>query len=179
LKKCKEEKRQSFIHSLLLVSKISFDVVAHTLLVFFFSKGLVGAVADDEPLVLQISRGTGVLERHEAAIVDLCQTPGGSDKEVEDCVVNFLAFSYDTTVSEEEKNDEECNLEDDAADCLIDSMINLWADELPLPPTTSGITDSSGDDSSGSKPKPWSSRSSGSGTFVRDPVTGEMRNIDA
>jgi hypothetical protein len=150
---------------------------------FFFSKGLVGAVAEDEPLVLQIARGTGVLERHEAAVVDLCQTPGANDKEVQDCVVDFLAFGYDTTpdvLSEEEAAaDEECNPDDDEADCMIDSMLDMWADELPLPSTTSGITDSSGDNSQGSQPKPWSSRSSGSGTYVRDPVTGEMRNIDA
>ena len=52
------------------------------------------------------------------------------------------------------------------------------ADELPMPPTTTGIIDPDASTSS-SKPKPWSSRSSPSGTFVRDPVTGEMRNIDA
>lgn len=141
-------------------------------------KILVAAVADEVPLMLQIARGTGVMERHEASIVDLCQTPGASDKQVEDCVVEFLASGYDTSVSEEEENGEECSLEDDEADCMIDSMLNLWADELPPPPTTSGITDTSGENAQ-SKPKPWSSRSSPSGTFVRDPVTGEMRNIDA
>lgn len=137
----------------------------------------MGSVADDETLVLQLARGTSVFERHEAAIVELCQSPGASDKQVEDCVVDFLSFGYDTTVADDEGT-EECSTDDESADCMIDDMYNLWADELPLPPTTSGITDARDEDTA-SKPKPWSARSSPSGTFVRDPVTGEMRNIDS
>ena len=139
-----------------------------------------------------MARKTGVLERHEAAIVDLCQTPGASDKQVEDCVVNFLKTGYDdddgdgstkTKATSDKNNDDESDDSDDNddevddSDDMIDSMLNMWADDLPLPTTTSGITDAMED--SKPKAKPWSSRSSPSGTFVRDPVTGEMRNIDA
>lgn len=139
----------------------------------------MASVPDEETLVLQVARGTGVLERHDKAIVDLCQTTGVSDKEVEDCVVDFLSSSYkDPDILEPDVD--ECLLDEDGdTDCMIDSMMDLWANELPLPPTTSGITDGNNGDGTAKKAKPWSSRSSPSGTYVRDPVTGEMRNIDA
>ena len=125
---------------------------------------------------MHMARGSGVLERHESAVVDLCQSPGASDKEVENCVTDFLACGYSDPTSGDD--DEEEQLCDDAdEECLIDNMMNLWADELPPPPTTSGITDQPGEGSA-KKAKPWSSRSSPSGTYVRDPVTGQMRNID-
>ena len=63
------------------------------------------------------------------------------------------------------------------AEDLVDNLQNIWASDLPMPKTTSGISDNP-QDASVQKVKPWSSRSSPSGTFVRDPVTGEMRNID-
>lgn len=140
------------------------------------SKGLVASVPEDEPLLLQVARGTGVYERHEAYVVDLCQSPGVSDKQVEECVVKFLSSSYDTDTDQDDVSVTDGN---DDSDAFIDDMMQLWADELPLPPTTSGITDGGNGDMKSSKPKPWSSRSSPSGTYVRDPLTGEMRNIDA
>jgi hypothetical protein len=147
-------------------------------LIFFYlnSKRLVSAVPDEEPITLQIVRGTDVLEKHETAIVDLCNLSGSSDKEVENCVVDFLSGGYTEDTSDDEA--EASNSEEDAND-LLDGMMNLWADEVPLPPTTSGITDQPNGDNTAKKPKPWSSRSSGSGTWVRDPRTGEMRNIDS
>ena len=144
---------------------------------------MVGSVDDEDPLIFQIARGSGVIERHETAVVDLCQINGASDKEVENCVVDFLKEGYNdaagasgTTTDEEE--DLDCDAGDEDAECMLDGMMNLWADELPPPPTTSGISDLP-DDNTVKKAKPWSSRSSPSGTFVRDPVTGEMRNLDA
>jgi hypothetical protein len=123
---------------------------------------------------MQVVRGTNVLERHETAIVDMCNMSGASEKEVENCVVDFLSGGYDL----EEDDTPESFAEDDSDD-LIGDMYSLWADEVPLPPTTSGITDQVNGDTSAKKPKPWSSRASGSGTWVRDPKTGEMRNIDS
>ena len=144
----------------------------------FFSKRLVSAVPDEDPITMQIIRGTDVLEKHETAIVDLCNLSGSSDKEVENCVVDFLSGGYAEEQVEEEVEDDAGVSEEDSED-LIDGMMNLWADEVPLPPTTSGITDQANGDNTAKKPKPWSSRASGSGTWVRDPKTGEMRNIDS
>jgi len=138
-------------------------------------KKLVSAVPEEEPLTIQVARGTEVLERHESSVVELCNTSGASDKQVQECVVDFLAGGYN--YENEEPNEELCGNDEDA-ECLIDGMMNLWADELPPPPTTSGITDQS-NQKPAKAPKPWSSRSSPSGTWVRDPKTGKMRNIDA
>ena len=151
----------------------SFFVPLPTILLF--SKRLVSAVAEEDPLTIQVARGTNVYERHESTIVDVCNGAGASDKEVEECVVDFISGGYNYEADAVESDAVECNDED--ADCLIDDMMNLWADELPPPSTTSGITAQTVQTTS--KPKPWSSRSSPSGTWVRDPKTGKMRNIDA
>jgi hypothetical protein len=161
---------------------LSFDSLkyywTHSLLVYcvlYYSKGLVAAVADEDPLTLLVARGSGVLERHETAVVDLCQQSGTDDKEVENCVVDYLTGGYED-IEDDINNDESCNEEDPDAECLLDNMMNMWADELP--PETSGILDDEPEPEK-EKVKPWSSRVSGSGTYVRDPATGEMRNIDA
>eukprot|EP00536_Pseudo-nitzschia_multiseries_P012292 jgi/Psemu1/308980/fgenesh1_kg.462_\ len=125
---------------------------------------------------MKVARGTSVLERHETALVELCNI-GDDDKDVQDCVVNFLAGGFDYE-NDDRPADEEVTCNDTDTECLIDGMMNMWADELPPPPTTSGITDQTNQNSSAKKPKPWSNRSSGSGTWVRDPKTGKMRNID-
>lgn len=152
-------------------------------------KRLVAAVPENDPLVVEVARGTRVLERHETALVELCNLSGQSDKDVQDCVVDFLSggYDYDDTTDgvdagggdDDDNGDDEtvaCN--DENTECMIDNMMNLWADELPLPPTTSGITDQTKERSSAKAPKPWSNRASPSGTWVRDPKTGKMRNID-
>ena len=154
---------------------------------------MVSAVPKDETLRIQVARGTDVLERHEIAVVDICSISESSDSDVEDCVVTYLRDGYyedidggsddsgtaTDTRDSGKKNDDDDGIETDA-DGLIDSMMNMWVeeDDLPLPPTTSGIIDSSNQQSTNKKPKPWSSRSSPSGTWVRDPKTGQMRNID-
>ena len=134
---------------------------------------MVGAVASEDPLTIQVARGTEIFSRHESAVVDLCQSPGASDKEVENCVVDFLASGYVV----DDDDDREMMCDDDGEECMIDDMMNMWAEDLPLPPTTSGITDQPAENTA-KKAKPWSSRSSPSGTYVRDPTTGQMRNID-
>jgi hypothetical protein len=127
-----------------------------------FSTSLVSSVPDEDPLTIQVVRGTNVLERHETAIVDMCNMQGASDKEVENCVVNFLSGGYDMEFDENE--DFAYSTGDDNSEDLLDEMMNLWAGEVPLTPITSGITDQVNGDTSPKKPKPWSSRASGSGT---------------
>ena len=164
-------------------TKLLFFVVSTSTFVFpmYITNGscrkrLVSAVVQEDPLTIQVVRGTNVLERHESMIVDLCSVAGVGDKEVEDCVVDFLSGGYDYEDDAVESDSEECEKDNDG-ECLIDDMMNLWADEIQAPSTTTGITKESV--TKASKPKPWSSRSSGSGTWVRDPKTGKMRNIDA
>ena len=78
-------------------------------------------------------------------------------------------------LDEEMDVDDVCD--DDDLECMMDAMNSMWADELPpSKSSTSGIMDRP--ETPKQKAKPWSSRSSPSGTYVRDPKTGQMRNID-
>eukprot|EP00977_Amphora_coffeiformis_P026337 scaffold25720_cov156-Amphora_coffeaeformis.AAC.4 len=138
-------------------------------------RALVGACPDDEPLVVRLARGTPVLADHEEAVVDLCSNPGTSDSEVDECVTDFLRSGYYT--EGEDAIPDDANGEDGEDDNLLDNMFNMWAEDLPATPSPSSTEDAPMTESS--KPKPWSSRSSPSGTFVRDPRTGKMTNIDA
>jgi hypothetical protein len=72
--------------------------------------------------------------------------------------------------NENDNNDDDTK----ASDGLIDVMYNFWAAELPeaVPiPTEEPIVEPK------AKVKPWSVRSSPSGTYVLDPTTGKMKNI--
>lgn len=140
------------------------------------SKKLVAACPDDVPLKVRLARGTDVMEEHEAAVVDLCSRPDKSDSQVEECVVDFLAAGYYTDSGEEvESEPNESNNNDKT---MLDDMFNMWAEDLPSMPAQSAADLESNENQPG-KPKPWSSRSSPSGTFVRDPRTGKMINIDS
>ena len=57
----------------------------------YFSKSLVSGRDESEPLLLRVARGANVMEEHEAALVELCMTPGANDKEVEECVTTIMA----------------------------------------------------------------------------------------
>jgi hypothetical protein len=137
----------------------------------------VGSRPEDEPLQIRVARGTAVAEDHERALVDLCSNPGSSDQETEQCVIDFLVGGY-TLLDDEEEN--VCD-EDGDTECLVDNLYNMWAEDLAPTNGAAAASDQSTLDQSPPVPKvkPWSSRVSPSGTFVRDPVTGKMKNIDA
>lgn len=137
------------------------------------SKGLVASRPDDEHLEIRVARGSRVQEEHEEALVELCSNPGAMDEDVEQCVSDFLIGTYmDDSVSE---IDIECADKSDD-ECLVDNLYSMWAEDLPPRPVAPKIPETKKDERT--KPKPWSSRSSPSGTFVRDPKTGKMKNID-
>jgi hypothetical protein len=161
--------------------RCSFFLFVSTFVISYYLQQWIDlSTANDWYLTIQVARGTNVLERHESTIVELCNGAGADEKAVQECVVDFIAGGYDYENNAGENNNEDgetiCGNDEDT-ECMIDGMMNLWADELPARSTTTGITEQSVQKTA--KPKPWSSRSSGSGTWVRDPKTGEMRNIDA
>jgi hypothetical protein len=166
-------------HSVLLLSS------------FFFSKGLVKSRPDDEPLVFRVARGSRVLEDHEHALVELCRNPdgglGASEEQMEQCVNAFVQSTYDDFDDASAPVSVECQVVDGdedplSADCLLDSMYSMWAED-GVPAAALAPSHPTPDDSSSSrtkaKVKPWSSRSSPSGTYVRDPATGKLKNLDA
>jgi hypothetical protein len=160
----------------------------------------VAARPQNEPLQLRIARGTTVVQEHEVALAELCSNGAADDVEIENCVLEYLQAGYDIStnnnrngkaaavavrgnevVEDEQQQPEECDPTSDE-DCLLDQMYSMWADDMSVavPSNSNGQTDPSDPATTPKKPvKPWSSRSSPSGTWVRDPKTGEMRNIDA
>eukprot|EP00525_Craspedostauros_australis_P003695 CAMPEP_0198116888 /NCGR_PEP_ID=MMETSP1442-20131203/15211_1 /TAXON_ID= /ORGANISM="Craspedostauros australis, Strain CCMP3328" /LENGTH=287 /DNA_ID=CAMNT_0043774817 /DNA_START=150 /DNA_END=1013 /DNA_ORIENTATION=- len=146
----------------------------------------VSAVADDVPLELIVARGSDVMAKHEEVLVQLCATPGASDKAIEESVVDYLAsgFDYNNAYDGSEDEDDDDTIPDamrldEDVDGMIDDINNLWADDMMIGVPTNSASDGSSQQAAKPKVKPWSSRSSPSGTWVRDPQTGEMRNIDA
>lgn len=150
-------------------------------------KGLVAARPGDEPLILRIARGTTIPEEHERALVELCSDPTLDGKESEECIVAFLKDGYNMDREDEieviaetdnENSDKEEEEEEAEDDNLVADLYNMWAEDLestmPIPEIKPMP-----EDTEEPKVKPWSSRSSLSGTYVRDPTTGDMRNIDA
>ena len=157
---------------------------------------LIRARPESDPLVLRIARGCpAVLEQHEQALVSLCSDGviSGVTTEIENCMLEYLQQAYvdddDTTSTKNnvmDQDEELCNPNEDD-DCVLDNVFELWNQDLDvIDPKAKTVGTQEGDDAmdndaAATKPKvkPWSSRSSPSGTFVRDPVTGKMTNLDA
>ena len=143
---------------------------------------MVKARPDDEVLQVQVARGTSVLDDHERALVELCSDPNLDGTETEECVLDYLKGGYDYSQSVSTKSEAVVNGADETnvleEDDLVNNMYSMWAEDLPKSAPAAPATPSEKEPIK-DKPKPWSSRSSPSGTFVRDPATGKMRNIDA
>uniref|UniRef100_A0A7S0FIA4 PDZ domain-containing protein n=1 Tax=Minutocellus polymorphus TaxID=265543 RepID=A0A7S0FIA4_9STRA len=135
---------------------------------------LIAGHPEDEPISIFVARGTDVQSEHDTALVDICTFNEGLDSQIEECIISMNTYDYGF---EEDEPTVECG--DDDSECLIDQMYGSWGDEMSEFTEQADVDDGATDEQPVKKPAPWSSRSSPSGTFVRDPKTGEMRNIDA
>ena len=135
-------------------------------------KGLIGGRNEGDGLVLKIIRGSDVMSKHETALIDLCVLPD-NDKDINNCIEALYKADYDMKEDTSGEVVEECN--DGDMDCMLDAMFDVWNDELE---PKKDEEDEKKEEETKKKPAPWSSRSSPSGTFVRDPKTGKMVNID-
>ena len=152
---------------------------------------------DNEPFTLRVLRGTTALQDHEVALTELCSNPDTTSSEAEQCMIDYIQSGYaiaDSIVNfDNTPNNCECNIlldnEMDDGDCLLNDMHSLWASDLPMSSSlqqTDKVTPISGGAAVATNRtndnvavvKPWSSRVSPSGTFVRDPTTGKMKNLD-
>lgn len=120
---------------------------------------------------------------HESALVDICTSIGQNEQEIEECVVDFLTTTYEDEMklaSETLKESDPEDKEYDEDKLLNNILENMWGDELEeiLPTNTTDISEDVAEKEIPKKVAPWRSRSSPSGTFVRDPSTGKMINID-
>ena len=154
---------------------VSFIFVPFSLpgLFFFQRRSLVAGRTEKQFLTLVVLRGTDVLEKHEATLVDLCILPEGQGKDaaVEKCIETLYQATYDMG------DIEGPDCEDKDTECMIDSMFDMWDNDMvELRDVIKEKEEEAPEEVK--KPAPWSSRSSPSGTYVRDPKTGKMMNID-
>ena len=135
-------------------------------------QSLVAGRSKDDVLTLRIARGSDVQQRHVLALVEMCIV--GDDQATASCID---AIHTEESISVD-ADESVCN-EDDDTECMLDTLWGSWDEGFS---NESNPVDESeeGEEVVVEKKKvmPWSSRSSGSGTFVRDPKTGKMVNID-
>lgn len=138
-------------------------------------RSLVGGRPEDNPLVIRVARGSDVRERHELSLVELCII--GDEAATAECISSIYAADDDIFVPGDGDDMNACE-EDDGTECMLDSMWDSWSEGLPG--ATHGEEEPAEEEVVPKKKKvqPWASRSSGSGTYVRDPKTGKMVNID-
>lgn len=136
---------------------------------------------DSRGLVIKVVRGSLVMNDHESALVDLCTLPENEVK-VDQCIETLYKRDYDLKVATNDNDDDNTILpppcDDAETECMLDALFSSWENEMNLD-TEDNENELEQQESDIQKPAPWSSRSSPSGTFVRDPKTGKMINIDA
>ena len=142
------------------------------------SRSLIAGRPEESELVIKIVRNTDILQKHESALVDLCIIPEGQlygrDKTIETCIETMYKTNYDVDDSDETEG---ALCSDEDVECMLDAMNDLWNDEADSSLDKKKDDDENNDEASQkTKPAPWSSRSSPSGTYVR--VNGTMVNID-
>jgi hypothetical protein len=160
---------------------------------------------DNEPFTLRVLRGTTALHDHEVTLTELCSNPDTTSTEAEQCMIDYIQGGYaiaenprgtSTTRSSGTANmdgtigDGESNIllgdndTDNDGECLLNDIHSLWASDLPMSSSLQQQSQNTASTSNIPKTatsavKPWSSRASPSGTFVRDPTTGKMKNLDS
>lgn len=124
-------------------------------------------------LVIKVIRGSLVMNDHESEIVNLCTLPDNETK-IEQCLEALYQRDYEMNTSnvEDKVSNEQCD--DIETECMLDTLFSSW-DDFDV---KENLVDSDPAKEEIQKPAPWSSRSSPSGTFVRDPKTGKLINID-
>jgi len=126
-------------------------------------------------LVLKVIRNTSVQAEHEKALVDICILPEGEaqDSSLLKCIEALYNSDYDI---DDSVGPGSC--EDSDTECMLDTMLESWGDELDVMKGERMVEEKVVEGVKKKKPAPWSSRSSGSGTYVLDPKTGKMINLD-
>ena len=135
-------------------------------------RSLVSGRLEEQTLTIRVARGSDVMERHETALVDLCIL--GEDESTVNCITAIHSPDDDAYFTD---YDIVMDCQDSDVKCALDSLWNTWSEGLPIKNIEEENTAEEPKEEK-KKVAPWASRSSGSGTWVRDPATGQMRNID-
>lgn len=143
-------------------------------------RSLVSGRHSNKPLTIRVIRGTDVISRHESHLVSLCTLPGETDYALDDCITSLMKEGDLDEVMDGENigMDMDC---DEEGECMLDAMFAAWGLEDDDASSASGASlekdDTKPQEAQKTNSRPWASRSSPSGTYVRDPVTGQMENI--
>lgn len=140
-------------------------------------RALVSGRYPDQPLTMIVMRGTNVMSRHETVLVSLCTAPGGTDTNVDECITSIMQDEDIDFVMSGDANNELGIVCDEEGECMLDAMSAFWGSESDDVYGTKKEKSEVSVEKKKANPRPWASRSSPSGTFVRDPVTGKMQNI--
>merc|ERR1719223_1709169 len=144
-------------------------------------KSLVSATDYNQNLIIKVARGTSVMERHEAALMKLCEIDStAEDKQFDGYITSFLKGGMDdfdatdtTNLADDETTQtaSRCDVEDE--ECIMNVMCDLWGEECEVL-GTNHITAKEKEEAEKPAKSSYFSRSSPSGTFIRDPKTGKL-----
>lgn len=141
-------------------------------------RSLVGGRLPSKELTIWVLRGTDVMARHESVLVDLCTVD--ADADMDDCIHTIMNEIELNSLATETGINADCDPE---GECLLDAMADFWTAETDDVFGTDTVEEEAPNQAGPTaepakkQARPWASRSSPSGTYVRDPVTGKLRNI--
>jgi len=145
-------------------------------------KPLISGRPYDEILKIQIKRGTNVKMNHEQSLFDLCVIPDEEDERDNNKYLNNCLNVIHTKEYTDDKNDEDddvatANCDDGDMECMLDAMFDVWNDEFEGNKKKDDDDEKEKEEEVKKPERPWASRSSPSGTYVRNPVTRKLENI--
>jgi len=159
-------------------------------------RNLVAGAEEDCPLAMTVRRGTSIKSRHDAALsAVLSDDVDGAldtiDIDNHDAIVSAVSSVGKSIVTNDVAwtihNDDECAVDNpeccEDENCALDMLWDVWGDDdeiIDEPLIGSEGADNEADEIPlpAKKPAPWSSRSSPSGTWVRNPATGQLEDIN-
>jgi len=142
-------------------------------------RSLVAGRPKEMNLILKVIRNTNVQIEHEKTLVDMCILPDGEgkDSQVSKCISALYESEYEVDNLEGQKACDDIDTQ-----CMLDMMLGSWGNELnEVMGKTEEEQEQEEIEETVEESKGWSWGNGGgsrSGTFVRDPKTRKMVNID-
>jgi len=108
------------------ISEITDEVVSNSGWNFGIDtiRNFIACKPEHDPLRMRILRGSQVMARHEAILVEFCSLPGGTDEALDTFIDGVYSDSYD--ILEEEIPEKSVK---DPAENILDNMFQMWSDE--------------------------------------------------
>jgi len=142
-------------------------------------RSLIAGRQKEVNLILKVVRNTNVQAVHEKALVDMCILPDaeGKDSYLSKCITALYESDYEI-----DNVEGPTSCKDSDTECMLDTLLGSWDNEFNE--VMGKIGEEQGEkeiEEPQKESKGWSWSNGGgsrSGTFVRDPKTRKMVNID-